>query len=75
MSGKHDKNIRFDDLKKLLLAIGFEERIKGGHFLYSKTDVVELLNIQSDGDKAKPYQIKQVRNIIEKYNLGDDLNA
>ena len=29
----------------------------------------EIINIQPDGNKAKPYQVKQVRNIILKYGL------
>ena len=70
LSGLSDKNIRFNDLRKLLLSFGFNERIKGDHHIYSKIEIVEIINIQplKDG-KAKTYQVKQVRNIILKYKL------
>jgi len=70
LSGLSDKNIRFNDLRKLLLSFGFNERIKGDHHIYSKIEIVEIINIQplKDG-KAKAYQVKQVRNIILKYKL------
>ena len=73
MSGITDANIRFTDLRKLLLTLGFKERIKGDHHIYSRTGVIEIINIQLlfDG-KAKPYQVKQIRNLIHKYKLNKD---
>ncbi len=70
LSGESDANINFDDIYKLLLQLGFEVRIKGSHHLFRKMGVKELLNLQKDGNKAKPYQVKQVRSIIVKYKLG-----
>jgi hypothetical protein len=69
-SGLADKNIRFADLRKLLISLGFDERIKGDHHILSKANIREIINIQplKDG-KAKPYQVKQIRNIILKYRL------
>lgn len=69
MSGSKDKNIRFADLQKLLSALGFSCRIKGDHFIYWKNGIDEIINIQPDGNKAKPYQIKQVRSLILKYKM------
>lgn len=69
MIGTKDKNIRFIHLQKLLEALGFQKRIKGDHFIYYKYGITEIINIQPDGNKAKPYQIKQIRNLIIKYNL------
>ncbi|MGN0495825.1 MAG: type II toxin-antitoxin system HicA family toxin [Lachnospiraceae bacterium] len=69
MSGTQDKNIKFTDLQKILNMLGFQSRIKGDHFIYWKDEVDEIINIQPDGNKAKPYQVKQVRNIILKYCL------
>ena len=70
LSGLNDKNIKFNDLKKLILDLGFSERIKGSHHIYFKTGIVEIINLQSlKSGKAKAYQIKQVRNIILKYEL------
>ncbi len=31
---------------------------------------VEILNLQPKGAQAKPYQVKQVRNLILRYRLG-----
>lgn len=69
LSGNSDKNIDFDELIKLLTFLEFDCRIKGSHHIFWKHGIEEILNIQSDGSKAKPYQVKQVRNIIIKYKL------
>ena len=70
LSGSQDNNIKFKDLQKLLETYGFSSRIKGDHFIYTKNGVDEIINIQPNGNKAKPYQVKQVRNLIIKYKLG-----
>lgn len=44
-------------------------RIKGRHHIFRKKGVQELINIQKEGSKAKPYQIKQIRIILTEYNL------
>ena len=69
ISGKSDNNIRFEDLRILLLQLGFKERIKGDHFIYKRGDLPERINIQPNGNMAKNYQVRQIRNIIIKYNL------
>lgn len=69
ISGDNDKNIRFADFRNLIIDLGFKERIKGDHFIYKRDDIPERINIQPDGNKAKPYQVKQVRLIINKYGL------
>ena len=68
--GTSDNNIPFDSLRKLLNTLGFEERIRGSHHIFSKDGIEEILNIQSNKGKAKAYQVKQVRNIIVKHSLG-----
>jgi virulence-associated protein VapD len=70
LSGISDTNIRFDDLRKLLLRYGFSERIRGDHYIFAKENIVEIINLQplKDG-KAKPYQVKQVRNLFLKYKF------
>lgn len=70
LSGVQDKNISFSDLYNILIALGFSVRIKGDHHIFTKAGVVEIINIQPDGNKAKPYQVKQVRNVVLKYKLG-----
>lgn len=69
MSGTKDNNIRFADLQKLLATLEFQCRIKGDHFIYTKEGIDEIINIQPDKNKAKAYQVKQVRNIILKYRM------
>lgn len=69
LSGVQDRNIKFADLQKILDIIGFQCREKGDHFIYWKEGVDEIINIQPDGNKAKPYQVKQIRNIILKYQM------
>jgi hypothetical protein len=70
LSGLSDNNIRFEDLKRVLTSLGFDCRIKGDHHILSKDGIAEIVNLQplKDG-KSKPYQVKQVRNMILKYKL------
>ena len=70
--GRSDANIDFNDLRRALDVIGFSERIKGAHHIFSRAGIEEIINIQPKGNKAKPYQVKQVRNIILKYRLGEN---
>jgi len=70
--GKSDFNIRFDDLCGLLHHLGFEERTRGSHHIFRRREVEERINLQRDGNKAKPYQVKQVRAIILKYQFNDE---
>ena len=67
--GASDANVDFGDLRRLLVALGFTERTKGSHHIFAKSGVDEIVNIQPKGNKAKAYQVKQVRNIILKYRL------
>jgi virulence-associated protein VapD len=74
LRGGSDANIPFDDLRHLLRRLGFAERIRGDHYIFTKEGVVEILNLQPKGRQAKPYQVRQVRGVIVKYRLvgGDD---
>lgn len=74
LSGTRDKNLLFSDLQAVLDRLGFQCRIKGDHFIYTRDDVEEIINIQPIGNRAKPYQVKQIRNLILKYRLGGDLH-
>ncbi|MEW6381181.1 MAG: type II toxin-antitoxin system HicA family toxin [bacterium] len=69
--GRSYDNILFSDLCQLLIHLGFDERIRGDHHIFTKNGVEEILNLQPKGGKAKNYQVKQVRNIIFRYKLGD----
>jgi predicted RNA binding protein YcfA (HicA-like mRNA interferase family) len=51
-------------------SLGFEKRVKGSHHLFRKAGVEERINLQREGNNAKPYQVRQVRAVILKYKLG-----
>ena len=69
MLGASDANIKFSELRYVLERLGFSERIKGDHYIYTLKGVMEIINIQPKGAMSKPYQVKQIRNLILKYNL------
>lgn len=69
LSGFSDKDISFSELCNVLKYLGFEERIKGSHHIFFKDGIKEILNLQPKDSKAKPYQIKQVRNMILYYKI------
>jgi hypothetical protein len=71
LSGTSDADIGFSELCQLLKRLGFDERIRGDHHIFTKSGVVEIINLQPKGNKAKLYQVKQVRNLILKYRLGE----
>jgi len=74
LSGTSDSTISFSDLCNLLIALGFEQRQKGSHHVFRREGIKEKINIQKDGKEAKPYQVKQVRNVILKYKLKGETN-
>ena len=69
--GSSDRNIEFEDLCNSLKRLGFAEYIRGSHHMFRREGIVEKINLQREGSKAKPYQVKQVRDIIQRYGLGD----
>jgi len=70
LKGLSDKNIKFRELRETLLELGFFERVKGDHHIFTKDKIIEIINIQplKDGN-AKAYQVKQIRNVLLKYKL------
>ena len=74
LRGSSDSNLSFAELCGLLRHLGFDERIRGSHHIFTKENVEEILNVQPIGAKAKAYQVKQVRGVILRYRLagGDD---
>ncbi|MBW6533595.1 MAG: type II toxin-antitoxin system HicA family toxin [Mariniphaga sp.] len=70
LSGASDKNIKFQELLTILKSFKFEDRIKGSHHIFYRKDIEEIINIQADKNgNAKPYQVKQIREIILKNHL------
>jgi hypothetical protein len=69
------KNARFRGVWQLAEAFGFQlDRISGGHHIFVHPVVPELLNLQQVRGKAKPYQVRQLLQLVERYNLtlGDE---
>ena len=76
LAGTSDQNISFTELVALLRYLGFELRTAGSHHIFSREGVVEILNLQTRRDgTAKPYQVKQVRQVVTKYGLAGDDDA
>ena len=69
LSGFADANIDFEELRDLLKRLGFEERVRGSHHLFRKPGVEAKINLQRDGAKAKPYQVRQVRSVLVNHRL------
>ena len=67
------RNIKFKHLYNALIYLGFKNRIKGDHYIFYKEGINEIINLQPDNNMAKPYQIKQVKILLVKYNLLGDI--
>lgn len=73
LEGRSDANLAFDELCHVVERAGFIRRSgKGSHTIYFKEGVEEIINLQPLGAKAKPYQVKQVREILLKYQFDFD---
>jgi len=63
-------NLRFAEVCALARAFGFYlSRASGSHHIFARQDVRELVNLQDVGGKAKPYQLRQLLDLVERYNL------
>ena len=67
-SGK-TANVRFRDFVRLLGAFGFQRsRVRGSHqWFFHEKDRVGV-SIQSLGSDAKPYQLRELLRLIDRYN-------
>lgn len=64
------RNIRFGDFVNLIEGMGFRlARVNGSHHIFQHPDVPEAVNVQDVKGEAKPYQIRQVVELIEEYGL------
>ena len=64
------RNLRFRDMSRLLESLGFRlVRVNGSHHIFSHTRVAELVNLQEVDGQCKPYQVKQVLTLVDRYNL------
>jgi hypothetical protein len=74
LRGTSDASFAFDDLRYILEKLQFDERIRGSHHIYDREDIPELVNLQRHGKDAKPYQIRDVRDLIIRHGLGGEQN-
>ncbi len=64
--------VRFQEICRLADQLGFTKRGgKGSHIVYEKDGVEEILTFQDRKGMAKPYQVKQLLAVIEKYRMGE----
>ena len=64
------RNVAFNDVCRLLSDLGFVRlRIRGSHRVFGHPEVAELINLQDVGGQAKPYQLRQVMRLVERYDL------
>lgn len=71
LSQGHLRNVRFSDARRLVESLGFElDRVAGSHHIFSHHALPELLNLQEVHGEAKPYQLRQLLAMIERYDLG-----
>jgi predicted RNA binding protein YcfA (HicA-like mRNA interferase family) len=69
LRGQSDASVRFEELCHLLQAKGFRMRVSGSHHIFTQPRVLERINLQREGSKAKPYQVRQVRKILAQYKM------
>ncbi len=56
--------------KNLTEGFGFKLlRTTGGHHIFVHPEIPEPINIQEVRGEAKPYQIRQLLKLVERYNL------
>jgi hypothetical protein len=72
LRGTADASLSFADLRGLLHHLGFDERVKGSHHIFTRDGVDEILNLQPKAGKAKPYQVRQVRDVIVDNGLANE---
>ena len=73
---RHQRNVRFKDFCRVIEWFGFDKKGgKGSHLTYYLSGVREILDVQSFGSEAKPYQIKQLINVVKLYGLKGGKNA
>jgi predicted RNA binding protein YcfA (HicA-like mRNA interferase family) len=72
LAGRSDAGISFDGLCSLLKSLGFEVTVRGSHHIFRKEGAGDKINLQKEGNNAKPYQVKQVRELLKELSLMED---
>ena len=69
LAGQGYHNFSFSDLVLLLESLGFTMRDKGSHHWFTRPDIPDAINIQPKRGQCKAYQLRQVRDLINTYQL------
>jgi predicted RNA binding protein YcfA (HicA-like mRNA interferase family) len=70
LAGQGYHNFAFSDLQLLLKSLGFRlDRQEGSHQAWRHSIIPQAVNIQSVHGQCKPYQLRQIRDIIKEHNL------
>ena len=46
-----------------------QQRTRGSHHVFRRDGIEERINLQRDGGKARPYQVRQVRAVLVRHKL------
>jgi predicted RNA binding protein YcfA (HicA-like mRNA interferase family) len=70
LAGGAVTNVAFADLYSLAEGLGFElRRVSGSHHVFAHPDIPQLINLQAARGQAKPYQVRQLLRLVERYDL------
>ncbi len=64
-----DQSWEFNELCNLLQRLGFEMRITGSHHFFRRAELRDIINLQPQAERAKPYQVRQVRKTLQSNGL------
>jgi hypothetical protein len=67
---RHPNNLQFNELQQLVECFGFSlRRVRGSHHMYARPGLLEQVNLQPDGSRAKPYQVRLFIKLVERCKL------
>ena len=69
LSGDSDASLRFEEVCALLVRLGFGKRIRGSHHIFTRAGIETLIDLQPQQGKCKPYQVRQIREVLTKFNI------
>lgn len=70
LAGGSFNNVSFSDALNLIEGFGFKlARTSGSHHVFTHSGITQQINMQDVNGEAKPYQLRQLLRLVEKYNL------
>lgn len=67
---RQPNNLRFEELVALVEAFGFTlKRTRGSHQMFARVGLMQQVNLQPDGPKAKAYQVRAFLKLVETAKL------